>query len=498
MNNKFVKDAIDGLRETMPQLAAKIENLPWIDDGVDSFAELQAARGLISLADAGHTAKLVEEPWVVEGRNYPALESLWILLTSYPEDFARVMTHPTVSDGITGQEAKIVATLADVDLLDRLLDAAQVTVEERNIILPLAGETELAIIRTKPGADHTMDLLEHSVRSIEEFMGLPFPRRQVIYVFVDDPEAEAGAANFDTHVRVFVNEQSYQRRDLFNMLAHEAGHYYWSTYTPWLHEGAAVFLESVADNSLHDGMKQEPCDSAQTIAELEAGYSILGPAPVEHCAYALGELLFRDLYRNMDDRTFRLGFRRLYLHTKWRVPGGCDNLDATLDRTTICHVREAFTAYASEDVKAKVEKVTTRRYGGTADLPDASIRGVVSPGPDGWHLGRTASLWFQGKPNDLWADLPRDGTFDVLVPSGSHIIEVHVWVDSEDPSVGYTNRLLGWYDGSGGVTTDPSQAFEVLVGGADVEGIEIMLPADINSLLCPTGTWRSRSDGQCE
>ncbi len=479
----------------MPQLAAKIENLPWIDDGVDSPNEWQAVQGLISLADAGHTAKLIEEPWVVEGRNYPALESLGTLFLYYPEDFSTVMTHPTVSDGITGQEAKTIATLyslRDYGLLDQLLDPGQVTVEERTIVLPLAGETELAIIRTKPGADHTMDLLEHSVRSIEEFMGLPFPQRQVIYAFVDDPEGPVSGRNSRTHVGVFIDEQQMSGGIL---LAHEAAHYYWSTATPWLHEGAATFLASMADNLLHEALGWAPCG---TIAELEAGYPILEAAIAEPCDYILGERLFRELYSSMDDQTFRLGFRRLYLHTQWHVPDGCDDL---YDRTTICHVREAFTAYASEDVKARIEEVITHWYAGPADIPDdpatTSIRGVVIPGPDGWPLGMPASLRFLGKAQSLFVDTYRDGSFDAVVPSGSYIIEVLVWVHSENPSVDYTSRLLGWYDGSGGVTTDPSQALEVTVAGADVEGIEIMLPADIESLLCPPGSWRSSRDGQC-
>ena len=108
------------------------------------------------------------------------------------------MSHPTISDGVTDQEAKILATLTtaadpvgyyldDHDLLDKLLDPEQVTLEGRTITLPLAGETDITIIRTRPRTDLTMDFLEHSVRSIEEFMGRPFPRRQVIYLFVEAP-----------------------------------------------------------------------------------------------------------------------------------------------------------------------------------------------------------------------------------------------------------------------------------------------------------------------
>ncbi len=117
----------------MPELARKIAGLPWIEDGFEELRELNAARGLILLADAGHAARLIEEPWVVEGRNYQALEALQLLKHNHPETLDKIMSHPTISDGITDQEAKILATLTtaanpvgylleDPDLLDKLLD----------------------------------------------------------------------------------------------------------------------------------------------------------------------------------------------------------------------------------------------------------------------------------------------------------------------------------------------------------------------------------------
>ena len=47
--------------------------------------------------------------------------------------------------------------------------------EERTIILPLGRETKLSITREEPGQVSTMDLLERSVRMIEDLMGIPFP-----------------------------------------------------------------------------------------------------------------------------------------------------------------------------------------------------------------------------------------------------------------------------------------------------------------------------------
>ena len=89
-----------------------------------------------------------------------------------------------------------------------------------------------------------------------------------------------------------------------------------------------------------------------------------------------------------------------------------------------------------------------------------------------------------------WVDVGPDGAFDVEVQQGSFILEVNASVSSEW-------HFVGWYDGSGGITTDRSQAFWVVVDGGDVEGIEIMLPTDAEGLLCPSGYFRSSVSGSC-
>ena len=475
----------------MPELARKIAGLPWIEDGMEELRELNAARGLILLADAGHAARLIEEPWVVEGRNFPALQALQVLKHSHPETLDKIMSHPTISDGITDQEAKILATLTtaanpvgyfleDADLLDKLLDSEQVLLEERTITLPLAGETDITIIRTRPGADRTMDFMEQSVRNIEEFMGLPFPRRQVVYLFVDAP---GGGINLGTHVQIRASEQVTSGESMFNLVAHETSHYYWKGLPSWLSEGAATLMESVVADTLRRPPDTEPCLLASTIAEFETLASDPTSFDYYDCEYSLGTNLLYEMYQNMDDTTFRLAFRRLYLHTAFSISDDeCDDYG-----TTICHVKEAFSAYVPEETRSVVEDVITRRYGRT-DLPDASIRGVVT-GPDRRTLGRIALRVSRGGQGP-WVDIPPDGAFDVVVQSGAYILEVRILVESE-------YRFVGWYDGSGSITTDPSQALQVIVEGSDVEGIEVRLPTDIDGLLCPSGSRRSSRTGSC-
>ena len=219
------REDIDDLLVRQPELAAQIEGMRWIADGIQEDEEYWAARGLIKLADAGHLAMFIEEPWVVEGRNYPALWNLALSNISFdpPEIFNWVIDHPTLNDGISDREAKILATLAVPDDANNLYPDA-VTIEERTITLPLAGTVELTIIWTSPGPDATMDMLEQNLRRIEAAMGLPFPQRQVIYII--DPDGPLFGYYGGHYVRISGSLSPWQ---LNEVAAHEAAHYYWTS-----------------------------------------------------------------------------------------------------------------------------------------------------------------------------------------------------------------------------------------------------------------------------
>ena len=250
--------------------------------------------GAFDLAEAGYLEEIIDELWVVEGKNLPALESLGNLASHYSEDLAIIMSHPTITDGISEQEAKILATLHtsyERNRLDRFLDPEQVTVEERTIILPLAGEVELTVISARPDVYHAMDLLEHSVRTIEEFMSFPFPRRQIIYLFRSERIAER-SANYGAHVSVDPTTWLGTTESFQSMIAHEAGHYYWSGMPRWMEEGGAILLDAVVANGLNEHLDTAPCAIARNIAEFKNLGNDANPIHVDLCHYSLGERLF--------------------------------------------------------------------------------------------------------------------------------------------------------------------------------------------------------------
>ena len=90
----------------------------------------------------------------------------------------------------------------------------------------------------------------------------------------------------------------------------------------------------------------------------------------------------------------------------------------------------------------------------------------------------------------VWIDTEPYATFSLGLPSGSYSLEIKVEVGSEW-------HFVGWYDGKGGITTDPNQASEVILDDAGLKRIDIVLPETPQDLLCPSGTHRSIRTGQC-
>ena len=615
--DQCAREGIDRLSATKPEVAEKISALSWIGDGIDGPESL-AVRGLTILAGAGLADNLIDEPWVVEGENLPALQSIWYLRKDV-EKLTKIMTHPNFSDGISRQEAKILATLhpdSDPELLDKLLESELVALEERTIVLPLAGEIELTVIRTSARIDYAMDSLELAIRNIEEFMGLPLPIRHVIVWF--DNELEHRGVNYATYFAVSVKELSESKQAAIALFAHEAGHYYWRDFPRWKSEGAAHILAGAATSMLQRRLISTNCGQTQSIAEFERFTS--NSRETLDCHYSLGERLFRDLHRKLDDTIFRLGFRRLHLHTLSEFANECGDSD----NEAICLVKEAFTAYSPEEKAPAIDEVIDRwydvpmphdlswiedtpvepgiaaiggriedaylsifrgghpvsvvfvgpnrnpvvhlnldySYGDTKDLnylpidvevyledgseikrfetelsvlplpagvtrhdhaigiafwretgrywvqlywgeqkiAEATFEAVPEPDPlkiRGAFTDTEAQaleeigIWLKNEEGRYWVESGPDGTFEVEVSPGSYIPEVFIKADNQW-------YFVGWYDGEGGMTTDPGLAFEVIAKEADVEGIDIKIPMDTESLICPSGSPRSQESGLCQ
>ena len=105
-----------------------------------------------------------------------------------PEAFEQAMAHPAIGGDATGGFAEVLAMMewvgqARPHLFEQMLDPSRVLIEQRTVVLPLKGELTLTIVRTRPGAEASMDRLEATVQMVEEFMGVPFPKDYLVVLY---------------------------------------------------------------------------------------------------------------------------------------------------------------------------------------------------------------------------------------------------------------------------------------------------------------------------
>ena len=361
----------------------------WVPDGLND-AELGVVRDIRWIADNEQSAalRILDMPFldVVQTSDRYAVAALNRIARHSREHSLRLMQHPLIHDGISDRTAKIIPILPhfvnkdepDWDLVDTLLEPNNDLLEERTITLPLAGEVDLAIIRTTPGSPRNMGYLEHAVRVNEEFTGVPFPTDYVAVLFADVPGTGGGGGHYGSHIvggPLHDNGgDEYVTTYSHGLLAHETAHYYWRYGKIWINEGAASFMTEIAQIARIGRPWRDHfvlCSHVDTIAELDAwspSYGEIGSA----CHNALGERLFMDLYRELGDSEFRKGFRNLYLLTQ--IQG--DECEGT--NLTVCHLRVAYIHDADEEAAAIAERIIARWYDGTEPYAPTE---VIPPDP---------------------------------------------------------------------------------------------------------------------
>ncbi len=108
------------------------------------------------------------------------------------------------------------------------------------------------------------------------------------------------------------------------------------------------------------------------------------------------------------------------------------------------------------------------------DLPEVRIPRVGGTilGPGGEPVaGIGLWLWGDSTGNSKFGGSAADGTFDLEHQDGTFTLQIYALE-------GGAWRLVGWYGGPSGFTTDNAEATTIEVDGASVTGIEIRLPAD--------------------
>ena len=254
-----------------------------------------------------------------------------------------------------------------------MLDPEQIFVEHREVMLPL-GTVALSVIRSgmteaDAAESRTMELLEHSVRTQVEFIGVSFPTKHAIVIAADTPGHGGGA---DISLGTYFEVES------IAFIAHQIAHSYTFGAQPWTEEGTASFLDSFSESAIYGTPLPSPrssCNLADNIAELvrlEHDAST-NPRTVHvtqadlysaGCNYILGEGMFLDLYRSLGDQAFRQAFRNMHLLSR--------DEDRTLKQKCtgvergLCYITAAFVTGATRENAAIAEEIINRRYYGPA------------------------------------------------------------------------------------------------------------------------------------
>lgn len=300
----------------------------WIKDGINTTE----ARAIDEISHIGHYQKTVLHdilamPFLasITPGDLEALESLADTARQSTGTLQEILTHPTLAGGITDGWTPVVATLESParqrpSLIAELLNPAVVTLEERTITLPLAGEVRLAIIRTtQNNQPQTMDHLENGVREAERFMQEPFPASMAAVLFAETVTPGFAGANYGSHIASLPKLEDYSKpykiSEAAKHMAHEVAHYYWAGHNNWVDEGMANLMEAVAEHR-RAGQPIEPhrypCPQANSLAKLDS----MDPDkadPAFLCNYSLGERLFIHLHQQAGDARFREAAAALYL-----------------------------------------------------------------------------------------------------------------------------------------------------------------------------------------
>ena len=365
------------LSHNNPELATRMQNIPWVSDGLN-HTESEVIKYLLYLAVEGQhiaVSDIIAMPFLtsVEPADLSALRSIRHMHHDSQNQYHEFINNPLFTQGITDEWTPIVATLSSPaqyqpELIQKLLNGNQVTLETKHIQLPLSGDVRLDIVRIGSAPARTIRLLEHAVTTAETFMGFPLPTNHIVVLFADVVTPGTAGHNSGSHIAIRpeydVDDGSHEAESLPGHIAHEVAHYYWSANQPWIDEGLAELTASISEfarNGSTVTATNQPCPYLDTIEQLQVRSHSANDAAYT-CNYTLGERLFIELYQAYGDMPFRQRLRQLYLSS---IPDDGDSSPGT--KVGITHVRTIF----GNNIQGS--KIIRRWYDGDEPFDSTSI-----------------------------------------------------------------------------------------------------------------------------
>ena len=313
------------------ETASMLLDYPWMADELDPL-EYNSIISLTLIAehDKELARRMMAQPFMqppFRDRDSFALESLSLLVVQ-PQTISLLEEQQWFSDGLDDYETALLAVIrSEAYIGGRYREAL---IESHRIIskpveFPLAGDAELILISHEQELDYDeiFTAMEVGVRSHEEFLDLPFPFNDVIFL-VNDPALWPTPSG---GYKLGSDRSGYFTLDfpmLLRHIYHELGHFYMSgAGNRWMVEGGTDFLKTVAmisvgetaiDQTMDylDGAISEVCDD--TIAESLIDWHR------SNCDYYLGERLLWHMYLDLGEGTVKAVLRNMVLRYREGSP----------------------------------------------------------------------------------------------------------------------------------------------------------------------------------
>ena len=320
-----------------PSLAARVLRYGWMADGVTgSESRAVSALSFIARKDPELAVRLAEAEFLdspFRTRDGFAIATISGLLGLSKREQVKVTEQTWFTDGLSDDEAALLTVLPRIkrDSNTAYEDLIrQPFIQSKTITTPLAGQMDLVVIRDDPFPvnDGTLDLLEQGIKVSEDFMGVPFPKDDVIFLFVGVyPEILDFGGRYYSHY-VIMSRFLYSFE---GVTFHELGHYYLHSGPRWFFEGGANFLEAyvnaktgretlsdrkldLANRLLHrycygNGIRnlQDLIDRAKNLS-----YQQERKQPWFRCHYNMGEYFLINVYETLGRQATASALRELY------------------------------------------------------------------------------------------------------------------------------------------------------------------------------------------
>ena len=320
-------------------LAQQVSELPWVADGITA----NEWRGLSSISavsaeDPVLARQLLGLPWIADGINEAerqALRVCWLLAGNDLGQTQLLLSQAWFQDDLTDEEAALLVTLktgcAWNPFYRELIEGGHV----RSEIFSLpSGEVKVYVVSRSPlelAGSHIFRSVREGIEAIEDFMGPPWVRSEVIVYL--EPELqfirEVAGLNAGSHIII----RGVSEREWLNaVIYHELAHFYFGYRNSprWLAEGGANFLEAYTTHFGLNVSMQEQYESArrgvawsclprgvtkindllEATADLSSGEYL--QSPLWTCTYPLGETFLLGMFNSIGHDAVSSAMRQLY------------------------------------------------------------------------------------------------------------------------------------------------------------------------------------------